>query len=89
MAWDGVECIERNTEITGYIVRYALVSDSDDVTEIPVDGSASGATTFILSRLTPFTEYSIEVAGNSAYGRGPFSETIFRITDEACKLTLY
>ena len=83
--WMSINCIDRNTEITGYIVRYALVSDSGDITEVPVDGSASGVTIYILHELTPFTNYSIEVAGSSVHGRGPFSETIYQVTDEAQK----
>ena len=89
LQWMSIECLNRNTEITGYTVRYGSVSDSDDITEVSVDGPASGVTTYMLSGLTPFTNYFIEVAGNSAHGHGPFSDAIFQITDEARELIFH
>ena len=75
--WRSIKCIDRNTEITGYIVRYGPVSDSGDRNEVPADGPS---TTFTLTGLSQSTNYSIEVAGNSDLGRGPFSNPIYHHT---------
>ena len=76
MDWDGVECIQRNTEITGYIVCFSGTSITDEVT---VRGR--GSDTFIITELIPFTSYSIKVAADSGLGRGPFSDPITLVTD--------
>ena len=72
-------CIHRNTEITGYIVRYGSVSNSDR-NEVMADGPANDATTFTLTGLTPSTNYSIEVAGNCNLDHGPFSDPLYHHT---------
>ena len=75
MAWDGVECLERNTEITGYTVNYDPPS-SDGRDELLAHGSGNNGGSVIFRGLTPFTTYSIQVAADSVLGRGPFSDPI-------------
>ena len=80
MAWDGIECIERNTWVTGYIVRYdPPTSDGIDETLASGDGYNGGSVTLI--GLSPSTSYSIEVAGNSDQGHGPFSDPVIAVTE--------
>ena len=79
MAWHGVVCIQRNTRITGYTVRYdPPSSDGTDVVSARGHGIIGGSVTLI--GLSPFTSYSIEVAADSDLGRGPFSDPITVIT---------
>ena len=85
MAWDGVECIQRNTEITGYTVHYDPPS-RDGTDEVPASGDGRNGGSVTLSGLTSFTNYFIRVAADSDLGRGPFSEAIILMTAEACEL---
>ena len=66
--WDQVPCIEQNSDITGYIVRY---SNSTGETQM-----ATGQM-FTASGLTPSTTYSFQVAAvNSDDEVGPYSSTL-------------
>ena len=90
LQWDDINCLDRNTEITGYIVRYGPTT-SNDRAQVTASGDGIWATAisrFTLTGLSPYTSYSIEVAGNSDFGHGPFSDPIFQITDEACEYTV-
>ena len=83
VTWRHVDCIDRNSEISGYTVRYGPVGGT------AVNASISG-TNYTLVGLTPSTNYSIEVAAvNSDGGVGPFSPPIFVTTlDLASELVL-
>ena len=59
--WGPVDCIHRNGDITGYLVRYGQQTLSTSVTEATLSG------------LTPSTLYSIEVAAVTSAGTGQFS----------------
>ena len=62
--WGPVDCIHRNGDITGHLVRYGqqtLSASGDSVTEATLSG------------LTPSTLYSIEVAAVTSAGTGQFS----------------
>ena len=66
--WDRVRCIDRNSEITGYTVRYQTGGAT-------VMQSASGTSDrmFTASGLLPRTNYTFEVAAVSDEGTGNFS----------------
>ena len=69
-----MDCIDRNSEISRYTVRYGPVGGT------AVNASISGANhlAYTLVGLTPSTNYSIEVAAvNNDGGVGPFSPPIF------------
>ena len=69
-----MNCIDRNSEISGYTVSYSPVGGT------AVNDSISGTNhrTYTLVGLTPSTNYSIEVAAlNSDGGVGPFNPSIF------------
>ena len=80
MAWDGVVCIERNTFITGYRVRYHSPS-SDGTDEVSASGDGINGGSVTLTGLSPSTNYSIQVAADSDLGHGPFSDPITVVTD--------
>ena len=75
--WESVECINRNGEITGYTVRYAVQGNRSTQT---VTVSGGGATQTIIFGLTPSTNYSIEVAAVNNVGTGVYSNVIFHLT---------
>ena len=61
VAWDAVSCIERNSVITGYEVRYTPPSTSgNDSVMVAGTGDAGGMVT--IEGLTHSTQYSIQVA---------------------------
>ena len=60
--WGEVECLEQNSEITGYSVRYGGMTAS-------VTGASNR--TFTATGLTPRTSYTFEVAAVSDSGTGP------------------
>ena len=71
VTWKHVDCIDRNSEISRYTVRYGPFGG------VAVNVSVSG-TNYTAVGLTPSTNYSIEVAAvNSDGGVGPFSPPIF------------
>ena len=74
--WDQVPCIEQNSNITGYIVRY---SSSTGETQM---ATVQNSQMFTASELTPNTTYSFQVAAvNSADEDGPYSSPL-EITTE-------
>ena len=65
-------CLDRNGEITGYIaqaMRNGMVEGTASV-----DGGARQAT---ISRLSPSTSYTVQVAAVNGAGTGPYSSGIF------------
>ena len=67
-----VSCIDRNGEITGYLVRYGVLGQSTQT--MPVSGGDTTMTT-ISSVMSPIT-YSIEVAAVNSVDTGPYSDPI-------------
>ena len=78
VAWDAVNCTERNSNITGYEVRYGPVNGPS------LNALISGADnlTYTASGLMVSTNYSFEVAAESRSGTGPFSGSIVAQTGE-------
>jgi len=68
IAWDAINCIERNSNITGYVVHYTPPSTSgNDSVMVAGTGDAGGMVT--IHGLTPSTQYSIQVAAVNSNGR--------------------
>ena len=78
IAWDAVNCTERNSNITGYKIRYGPVNGPS------LNASISGADnrTYTASGLMNSTSYSFEVAAESSSGTGPSSSSIVAQTGE-------
>ena len=67
IAWDAVNCTERNSNITGYVIRYTPPSTSgNDSVMVEGTGDAGGMVT--IDGLTPSTQYSIQVAAVNSDG---------------------
>ncbi len=82
--WERVECIKRNSEITGYEVSYRLTTDTDGITT-PVSGTDSR--TFTASGLIPGARYVLEVVPVSGSGNGN-SRNVQMATDPATGIML-
>ena len=70
--WQAVSCLERNGEIIRYIAQA--------VTNGVVEGTASvggGATQATISRLSPSTSYTVQVAAVNGAGTGPYSSGVY------------
>ena len=70
VTWDIIECIERN----GIILRYRVNSNA-------TIGSTSGRN-FLAEGLSPYKQYSFQVAGVTDDSTGPFTDMITITTDE-------
>ena len=77
--WGRVNCIDRNSEITGYTVRYGQTGSTTTVME-SVSGTSDSDRMFTASGLIPRTSYTFEVAAVSSEGTGPFSSRITVMT---------
>ena len=69
--WGKIPCIERNGDITGYIVRYG--SQTHNV-------SGGSVTEKTISNLTPSTTYNVRVAAVNDAVTGPYSSIISIMT---------
>ena len=74
-SWDDIECIERNGMITNYVVEFQELSGG------VISGEVMNQT-FTASGLTPYTWYTLRVAGVNIAGRGTFSDIVFVTTAE-------
>ena len=72
--WDMVECIDRNGEITGYTVKYGLV------TEVV---SGTNQREFSAVGLIPSSHYTFQVTPNSNQGNGVLSESVQGMTSSS------
>ncbi len=70
-------CIDRNSEITGYVLRYGEAS-SDQREEAVIAVSGDGGGMYVIATLSPLTSYYIEVAAVSDSGIGPFTNITVR-----------
>jgi len=78
IAWDAVNCIERNSDITGYVVWYTPPSTSgNDRVMVAGTGGAGGMVT--IDGLDPSTQYSIQVAAVNSDGNIGVSSTALSV----------
>ena len=84
--WDIINpCSAMNGLITSYSIRYTIQPNGIPQTTLQSDGLE-----ITLTELTPFTEYSIEVAAVNENGDvGVYSEPEVEMTPEARMLILY
>ena len=75
--WDRVDCIERNSVITGYVVNYGIGSLS-----VVVIVSGTNMREYTFSNLIPRTQYTFQVVPISNNGNGP-SQAILVTTDSS------
>ena len=77
--WNRVPCINRNSNITGYTVRYSTGDGS--TVSVSVSGTGQSERTYTATLLVPSTSYSIQVAAANSTGvTGPFSTNVTETT---------
>ena len=90
--WDRIGCIERNSEITGYTIRYGLYGGVP--TDITILGTSRSDRTFTITGLSVSTIYTVMIAANvSGVTTESFSDpisvkTLGKYTLDSCKLHL-
>ena len=82
--WNNIDCIERNGEITNYIVVFQEWDGATISGEVDMMNR-----TFTASELTPHTNYTFRVAGVNINGTGPFSDNTIISTAEDGNLFLW
>ena len=78
ISWNEIECIERNGMITNYTVEFSSLGGSVVPGVLMVNERR-----FTASGLTPFTNYTFQVAGVNSYGIGPFSNIIIETAEDS------
>jgi len=67
--WNSADCIERNSQITGYTLQYNSTDGTETNTSFPAN-----FTTYTVTGLTPSTNYSVKMAAINSNGEiGPFA----------------
>jgi len=87
IAWDAVNCIERNSIITGYVVRYTTPSTSGN-DNVMVAGTEDAGGMVTIDGLAPSTQYSIQVAAVNNDGNIGVSTASLNVTT-SCELYMY
>ena len=73
--------INHNRPITGYVIQYTNVR-SQDMQCVNV----AGVTTYTISGLVAYTEYSVKMAAVNDNGTGPFSEPVVQTSGKDSEL---
>ena len=68
-----MDCIHRNGDITGYVVKYREVGS---FMAVPITMSFSGREVVEISKLSKLMKYNFQVAARTSAGRGLFSPTV-------------
>jgi len=77
--WDRVDCLQRNSDITGYIVSYGRRGNESDGETETVMGTT--VRTYTVMELSASTEYFVMVAAMNGSGvNGPFSNPVYEFT---------
>jgi len=82
VSWQPPPEEDQNVVITGYVIQYTKVGTSGTMSVTVPSG-----TTYTISRLAAFVEYSVEVAAITVNGIGPFSNAVTQVSGQDCELT--
>ena len=83
VSWNKVHCIGQNGPITGYLLYYTNTTFNDNVNITGGDNRQ-----YILTGLTPYTNYTVTVRAYNDAGIGPTSNETIQQTVESGKYTL-
>ena len=81
ISWQPPPAIDQNGPITGYRIQYIMVSSNTTM-----DENVTNRTTFTISNLFPFANYSIRVAAMTVNGTGVYSSPIIETSGHEGKL---
>ena len=79
--WGPVNCKEQNGDITGYWVRYGVLSSGEGDRNVVMVTVDSNGGRYEITGLNASTSYSIEVAAVNSAGTGPYSSPITETTN--------
>ena len=88
IAWDAVNCTERNGNITGYMVRYTPSSTSGN-DSVMVAGTRDAGGMVTIDGLIPYTQYSILVAAVNSNGSVGLVVASLSVTTSSGELHMY
>ena len=71
VSWNEIECIERNGMISNYSVEFSPLGGSVIPGVVMMDERR-----YTVSGLTPFTNYTFQVAGVNSVSTGPLSDVV-------------
>jgi len=84
VSWQQLPIIHHNGPLTGHVIQYTRVGSSDMMSVTVTSG-----TTYTISRLVAFVNYSIRVAAMNVNGTGPFSNPVIQVSGQDGKLNIY
>ena len=85
VSWNEVPCIGQNGPITGYFLYYTTTISNDTVNITGGDNRQ-----YILTGLTPYTNYTVTVKAYNDAGTGPTSnESIHLLIPSICSSTSF
>ena len=73
--WEELVCIERNGEISGYVIQYGEISNTESNEEV-IPGTGDEGGVYTITGLTPVSYYIIGIAAFSENGTGSFAQII-------------
>ena len=81
MSWQLPLEIDHNGPITGHVIQYTRVGSSDTMSV-----NVTSGTTYTISGLVAYVNYSVTVAAVNVNGTGPFSSSVVGISGEESEL---
>ena len=83
VSWKRPPNIDRNGPITGYIIQYTRVGSSDTMSVNDTSG-----TTYTITGLVAYVNYSVVVAAVNVNGTGSFSNPVVEMSGEDGQLSI-
>ena len=80
ISWDPPPEIDQNGPITGYVIRYSRVGSNVTMDEIVTSGS-----TYTITKVLPFVNYSVDIAAMNVNGTGPYSDPVIELSGHESK----
>ena len=85
--WERVNCRDRNSEISHYVLRYSLANESEEnQREVNVLGVGDTDRMYNITRLQPHSVYTVSIAAVNINGeRGPYGFITVSTDAPECK----
>ena len=75
ISWEPPPEIDQNGPITDYVIRYSRVGSN-----VTMDETVTSRNIYTITELSPFVNYSVEIAAVNVNGTGPFSDPIVELS---------
>ena len=84
ISWEPPPKIDQNGPITDYVILYSRVGSN------VIDDIITSRSTYTITELFPFVNYSVEIAAMNVNGTGPFSDPVIELSgDEGKEIMLW